>query len=110
MNIIDNIAIKYCSKLEQIQLAALCRTTMLKEYGIENVFRPLIDDIKLLEEFLRWIILVQGNPFSCQSIMFLLTLFVTVTRICRFCMCRKNETLVFDEQAQKNKSVLPYRD
>lgn len=36
------------SKLKGIQLLALCKQTLIKKYGINEVIKPIVEDIKLL--------------------------------------------------------------
>lgn len=36
------------SKLKGIQLLALCKHTLIKKYGINEIIKPIVEDIKLL--------------------------------------------------------------
>lgn len=46
---LGNIPPKYSSKLFSIQIACLCQSHLVKKFGHETIFQPLIDDLKLLE-------------------------------------------------------------
>lgn len=47
--ILGNVSPKVRSKLNMIQLACLCPTEYVKEYGLENVLAPLVRDLKSIE-------------------------------------------------------------
>ena len=47
--LLGNLAPKYRSKLDMIQLAALCPQELVKKYGISAVLAPIIKDIQTLE-------------------------------------------------------------
>lgn len=43
-----NINAKYRSKLKSNHLLAICKTSLLKKYGINAIFAPIVDDLKIL--------------------------------------------------------------
>ena len=45
-----NIHVKYRSKLKSIHLLAICKTALLKKYGIKAVFSPIVDELKCLHD------------------------------------------------------------
>jgi len=45
---LSNIHPKKRSKLKGIQLLAICKVVMIKRYGIHQVLKPIVDDIKAL--------------------------------------------------------------
>ena len=45
---IANIKHQYRSKLKSIHLLAICKTSLVKTYGINEIFKPLVKDLKLL--------------------------------------------------------------
>lgn len=47
---INNIPPKYRSRVEHIYLVALIKHEIVKQYGYNTIFRPIVDDLKLLEE------------------------------------------------------------
>ncbi len=45
-----NIPVKYRSVLHSTQLALLCNSNDVRQFGYEKVFTPLLNDLKTLEE------------------------------------------------------------
>lgn len=45
-----NLPVKYCSALHTTQLALLCNSNDLRQFGYEKVFVPPLSDLKTLEE------------------------------------------------------------
>ena len=45
---LGNLPPKYRSRLSAIHLVAIVKTTILSMYGMDNVLRPFVDDIKKL--------------------------------------------------------------
>lgn len=43
-----NLPPKYRSKLKSINLVALCTSKIVKRFGIDKIFQPLVDELKLL--------------------------------------------------------------
>ena len=47
---LGNIKPDYRSTLENIQLVAVTKSSVLQEYGSDHILKPIMDDIKKLEE------------------------------------------------------------
>ena len=45
---LSNISPNKRSKLRGIQLLAICKQKMIKRYGINQILKPIIDDIKAM--------------------------------------------------------------
>ena len=45
---IGNLSPKYRSQLPNIQLVALTKSTMISHYGIDEILKPFVDDLKKL--------------------------------------------------------------
>ncbi len=43
-----NVGTKYCSQLKHINLALLVRYCHVKQFGLDEILKPLIDDLKKL--------------------------------------------------------------
>lgn len=50
--VLGNISPKFRSKLSTIQLVAIIETTILKQYGMDAVLQPIVQDIKKLVSIL----------------------------------------------------------
>ncbi len=48
--VLANIAVKYRSTLQSIQLALLCNASPVKEYGYKIIMQPLLQDLVHLEQ------------------------------------------------------------
>ena len=56
---IGNIHPKYRSSLKSIQLLAIAKTKLIKEYGIDRILNVIVDDVIKLEE-----VCSGANPLS----------------------------------------------
>ena len=45
---LGNINPKMRSKLRSIQLLAICKQKLIKQYGMNKILKPFVDDIKTL--------------------------------------------------------------
>ncbi len=45
---VGNMGTKYCSQLKHIHLALLVRYCHVKQFGLDEILKPLIDDLKKL--------------------------------------------------------------
>ncbi|XP_028407455.1 uncharacterized protein LOC114530067 [Dendronephthya gigantea] len=57
---LGNIRPTYRSSIKAIQLLCLCKTAMIKKYGMNEVLRPFITDLQKLEQD-------EGYPFSIKG-------------------------------------------
>jgi len=84
-----------------IHLAALFYTQDLKTYGFEEILKPLIDDLKILEtEGIQLpfidepvfcsVIQVTGDNLALNSLLGFVESF-SATYFCRFCLTNKEE-------------------
>lgn len=83
---------KYRSTLHSIQLALLCNTSTVKEYGYKNIMHPLLQDLIHLEQTGLFI---DQLGATVKGTVFLYVFFFesfTVGKFCRFCMATRNET------------------
>lgn len=96
---IGNLAAKYRSKLSSIQLVWLCKTTILKKFGLKVLAKQLINDLKTLEtdgisidshgenyKFRGTVSSVVADNLGSHGIGGFMEGF-TANRICRTCMC-----------------------
>ena len=110
---IGNIPPKCRSQLADIHLLIVCPATMIKSYGYRRLLRPLIDDVKILEETgievclngPTYLFLGTGSMLIADNLAALAIgghhcNFSLVKRFCRFCQLLKaniNETIHIDE-------------
>ncbi|KAJ8021238.1 hypothetical protein HOLleu_38381 [Holothuria leucospilota] len=96
---LGNIRPKFRSKLKLIQLVWLCKTDLVKQYGLEKVSTPLVSDLvqletvgiqittdKVTEIFRGSVTMVVADNLGSHGIGGFNESF-TGFRICRFCMC-----------------------
>ncbi|KAJ8022037.1 hypothetical protein HOLleu_39411 [Holothuria leucospilota] len=101
--ILGNLSPKFRSKLNMIQLACLCPTEYVKEYGLENVLAPLVRDLKSIEvtgieierdgvkhTFTGSLSMIVTDNLAAHSIGGFQESFNTL-RSCRFCHVTKTE-------------------
>ena len=101
-----NLAPKYRSCLHAIQLAVLCKATVIKEKGYREVLQPLIKDLVSLEEHGVYIeklgtsvkgtvLYVAADNLAAHSLAGFQESF-SGHRVCRFCMASKEEIQDFE--------------
>ena len=54
---LSNISPNKRSKLRGIQLLAICKQKMIKRYGINQILKPIIDDIKAMVDMTTFTVL-----------------------------------------------------
>ena len=99
-----NIPFEYRSRLIDIHLVMVYQANMLATFGYKNLLRPLIDDLKVLEEFGVQISLLEQNYVFRGTLVMVIAdnlaahalsghfcNFSTVQRFCRFCLLMKND-------------------
>ncbi|XP_071812827.1 uncharacterized protein [Apostichopus japonicus] len=105
---IGNVEPKYRSSVNHIQLVWLCKSSLMKKYGLDTIIKPLMDDLNILEEhgiqvnvhgvehkFYGSVCSVIADNLASHFIGGFTESF-SGFRVCRFCMCtseslRKNE-------------------
>lgn len=98
---LPNLPPKYRSSLHAIQLALLCKTTVVKENVYDEVLQPLIKDLVSLEEHGVYIerlgVSIKGtvlyfaaDNLAAHGLAGFQESF-TVERVCRFCMAKREE-------------------
>lgn len=100
---LGNIRPKFRSKLKLIQLVWLCKTELVKKYGLGNVATPLVSDLIQLETtgiqipidgvvevFKGTVTMVVADNLASHGIGGFNESFSGL-RICRFCMCTSQE-------------------
>ncbi|KAJ8041305.1 hypothetical protein HOLleu_12090 [Holothuria leucospilota] len=100
---LGNIRPKFRSKLKLIQLVWLCKTDLVKKYGLEKVATPLVSDLTQLETvgiqittdevteiFRGSVTMVVADNLGSHGIGGFNESF-SGFRICRFCMCTSEE-------------------
>lgn len=96
-----NLASKFRSSLNSIQLALLCKVSTVKACGYSEVLRPLLYDLELLEKHgvyveklgssVRGTVLhIAADNLAAHSLGGFLESFVS-DKICRFCMATRQE-------------------
>ena len=99
--VIANVPSKYRSTLHSIQLAILCKTTHVKEYGYSKILHPLIQDLVSLEQQGLYVenlgacvkgtvLYVAADNLAAHSLAGFFESF-TVYRFCRFCMATRSD-------------------
>ena len=109
--VLGNLDLIYRSRLNLIQLAILCRNTLVKTYGLPSILAPLIKDLKQLEtsgidvkfegnlsHFVGSVSVFSADNLAAHAIGGFMENFSTVKRICRFCMCSNDELNIFEEE------------
>lgn len=87
------------SSIDQMQLVVLCREQDFKYFGVNNVFAPLIEDLKILEQrgvvtsdgivLKGSLVAIAGDNLGSHSIGGFLENFSRSTNFCRYCeVCR----------------------
>ena len=108
---LGNLSPKYRSKLDNIQLAALCRAQYVKKYGLEKFFEPIVSDIKSLESnginvqfegrsynFKGTVCFVVADNLAAHAVGGYFENFSTVLRLCRTCTGTKHDIQgIFDD-------------
>lgn len=54
---LSNVSPNKRSKLRGIQLLAICKQIMIKRYGINQVLKPIVDDIKAMVNMTLFMVL-----------------------------------------------------
>lgn len=94
--VIANVPSKYRSTLHSIQLAVLCKSSHVKEFGYAKILRPLIHDLASLEQHGVYVEelgeSVKGTVLyvAAHSLAGFFESFM-VDRFCRFCMATRGE-------------------
>ncbi|XP_038553310.1 uncharacterized protein LOC119886565 isoform X1 [Micropterus salmoides] len=99
--VIANVPPKYRSTLHSIQLAVLCKSSHVKEFGYAKILRPLIHDLasleqhgvyveKLGESVKGTVLYVAADNLAAHSLAGFFESFM-VDRFCRFCMATRGE-------------------
>ena len=99
-----NIPLKYRSQLTDIQLLMICPATMVKTFGYASILRPVIDDLKKLEQsgieinihdqsykFFGTLTMVIADNLAAHALAGHYCNFSTVKRFCRFCLLTKQD-------------------
>lgn len=92
--VLANMNVKYRSTLHSIQLALLCNTSTVKEYGYQKIMRPFLQDLVHLEQTGLYIdqlgatvkgtvLYVSADNLGAHSLAGFFQSF-TVERFCRF--------------------------
>lgn len=95
---VGNVGTKYCSQLKHMHLALLVRYCHVKQFGLDEILKPLIDDLKKLSsEGIN--VLVDGSEKNvCAAVAVIsadnlsshliggFSMSFNVGRICRYCM------------------------
>ena len=116
--ILGNLSRKHRSRLDNIQLVSLClHTSTVSEYGLQEMFKPAIDDLKILEtqgiqfefegrsyHFLGTMSLLTGDNLGCHGAGCFYECFSTPEQVCRFCLTGR-----FDYQGIFNDRTFTYR-
>ena len=100
--VLGNLHPQFRSKLYVIQLAILCKASLVKKYGFEKVLEPLIKDLKILETdgivihkdgvehvMHGTLSFLAADNLGAHAIGGFMESFSTVDRVCRFCNIRK---------------------
>ncbi|XP_041935316.1 uncharacterized protein LOC121697735 [Alosa sapidissima] len=98
---LKNLPPKVNSVLMNVHLAALFYTSDLKKYGFDEIFKPLIEDLKILETrgiripcieepLFGSVIQVTGDNLALNGILGFVESF-SATHCCRFCLISKGE-------------------
>ena len=98
-----NIPLKYRSKLENMQLVLLAKSKHVEKYGLDVIFAPLINDLKVLQppginvcisgvqhHFSARLALVCADNLAANKVAGFTQNF-SRGRICRFCMATREE-------------------
>lgn len=100
--VLGNIRPEFRSQTKLMQLALLCRSRDLKEFGIGAVLQPLLDDLKELSDvgiyvptlnkrFHGCLAYVSGDNLASNSLGGFVECFSpNVVRYCRFCLASKS--------------------
>lgn len=99
--VLANLAPKFCSSLNSIQLALLCKANTVKACGYSEVLRPLIQNLVLLEKHGVYmeklgasvkgtILYISADNLAAHSLAGFQESFVP-DKICRFCMASRQE-------------------
>ena len=101
---LGNFSNKLNSKVENIFLAVLSLSKYVQKYSVERVLAPLIEDLKALEfdgvsvkyknrtmHFCGTVFLILSDNLAAHWLGGFQENFSTTKRICRFCMCLRNE-------------------
>jgi len=99
--VIANVPSKYRSTLHSIQLAVLCKSSHVKEFGYAKILRPLIHDLASLEQHGVYVgklgesvkgtaLDVAADNLAAHSLAGFFESFM-VDRFCRFCMATRGE-------------------
>ncbi|XP_060771467.1 uncharacterized protein LOC132882224 isoform X2 [Neoarius graeffei] len=102
--VIANVPSKYRSTLHSIQLAVLCKTSDVKEYGYAKILHPLIQDLVSLEQHGVYVeklgacvkgtvLHVAADNLAAHSLAGFFESF-GVDRFCRFCMEKRSKIQV----------------
>ena len=100
---LGNLKPKHRSRLKDIHLTILCEAAFIKTYNYKTILRPLIDDLKILEDdgieilfdnsthkFFGTISMTVADNLAAHAIGCYYQNFSTVQRFCRFCNCSKS--------------------
>ena len=100
--LLGNIEPKYRASLDIINLAILCHSNLLKEYGFSKVLEPLLKDLQKLEtegvdvtfenrsyKLYGSISMVIVDNLAAHCLGGFFENFSTVERVCRHCNCQK---------------------
>lgn len=100
--ILRNLPPKYNSVLQNILVVALFHSQDLKTYGFDNILKPLVDDLKILETqgievpfsdspLFGSVIQVTGDNPGLRGLFGFVESF-SATYFCRFCLTNKDES------------------
>ncbi|XP_035805853.1 uncharacterized protein LOC111571121 isoform X1 [Amphiprion ocellaris] len=100
--ILRNLPPKYNSVLMNIHVVALFHSQDLKTYGFDEILKPLVDDLKILETqgievpfsdspLLGSVIQVTGDNLGLHGLFSFVESF-SATYFCRFCLTSKDES------------------
>ena len=100
--VLGNLRPKHRSKLHVIQLAILCKASLVKKYGFAEILQPLIHDLKTLAEygvqvevngesmsFKGCVTYLSGDNLACHSLGGYFESFIA-RRPCRYCRVTKD--------------------
>ncbi|CAB4035128.1 Hypothetical predicted protein, partial [Paramuricea clavata] len=118
--ILSNLRPCYRSRINSIQLFALCKVPLIKKYGIDKILQPFMDDVKCLESDHGITVEVDNvknvfrgsiGPFSSDNLgshaIGGYTESFNCLRICRFCMATKEDIQTKNLLIDTNVSAFP---
>ena len=103
--VLGNIPTKFRSRLQDINLAIICKAKTITKHGYGAVLKPLLDDLKILETsgismmfqnisytFKGTLSMIVADNLAAHALGGFMCNFSTVDRFCRFCTFSKKKS------------------